>query len=60
MHGGENSQWDDSEIINTFEPIIEFVDHMVSQKIVLTEFSLKNIVVTEDQRVKFMDSFLQS
>jgi RIO-like serine/threonine protein kinase len=57
---GENSQWDDSEIINTFEPIIEFVDHMVSQKIVLTEFSLKNIVVTEDQRVKFMDSFLQS
>jgi RIO-like serine/threonine protein kinase len=57
---GENSQWDDSEIINTFEPIIEFVDHMVSQKIVLNEFSLKNIVVTEDQRVKFMDSFLQS
>lgn len=57
---GENSQWDDSEIINTFEPIIEFVDHMVSQKIVLTEFSLKNIVVTEDQRVKFLDSFLQS
>ncbi len=57
---GENSQWDDSEIINTFEPIIEFVDHMVSQKIVLNEFSLKNIVVTEDQRVKFLDSFLQS
>jgi hypothetical protein len=57
---GENSQWDDSEIINTFEPIIEFVDHMVSQKILLTEFSLKNIVVTEDQTVKFLDSFLQS
>ena len=57
---GENSEWDDSEIINTFEPIIEFVDNMASQKIVLTEFSLKNIVVTEDQRVKFLDSFLQS
>ena len=33
---------------------------MINQKIMLTEFSLKNIVITEDQKVKFMDSFLES
>jgi len=26
----------------------------------LTEFSLKNIVITEDQSVKYLDSFLQN
>lgn len=33
---------------------------MVSQKIMLSDFSLKNIVITEDQKVKFIDSFLEN
>lgn len=53
--GALGFECDEEEIVNTFQPILEAIQYLALHKYDPAAIRLKNIVITENEEVKFID-----